>query len=197
MDLVARIQGILLKPKEEWVKIREETTTVSELFTSYAVILAAIPALAQFIGFGLIGRRVPFVGWYRYGLGRGLLYAVFLYIFSLVTVYVLGFIINALAPTFSSKQDLTSAMKVAIYAMTPAWVAGILHIIPYLGTLVILGSLYGIYLLYLALATPLLETPKEKVVPYLVVTFIVAAVLLFLVSIILGTIFAVGGVYRI
>lgn len=197
MDLVARVQGILLKPKEEWVKIKEETATVSELFTSYAVILAAIPALAQFIGLGLIGRRVPFVGWYRYGLGRGLLYAVFLYVFSLVTVYVLGFLINALAPTFSSKQDMTSAMKVAVYAMTPTWVAGALYIIPYLGALVILASLYGIYLLYLALATPLMETPKEKVVAYLVVTFIAAIVLMFVVSIILGAIFAVGGVYRI
>ena len=57
MDLVARVKAIALKPKEEWVKIKAETTSVSELFTSYAMILAAIPAVAQFIGFALIGRR--------------------------------------------------------------------------------------------------------------------------------------------
>ncbi len=196
MDLMARVQGILLKPKEEWVKIKEETVTVSELFTSYVLILAAIPAAAQFIGLSLIGRRVPFVGWYRYGLGRGLLYAILFYVFTLVSVYVFGIIINALAPTFSSKQNMANAMKLAAYSMTPAWVAGVLYIIPYLGILVILASIYGIYILYLGFMTPLMDTPKEKVVVYLVVSIVVVIVLMVVVSIILGAIFAVGGVYR-
>lgn len=196
MDLVARVQGILLKPKEEWVKIKEEPVSVSELFTSYALILAAIPAVAQLIGLSLIGRRVPFVGWYRYGMGRGLLYAILFYVFTLVSVYVFGIIINALAPTFSSTQNIANAMKLAAYSMTPAWVAGVLYIIPYLGILVILASLYGIYILYLGFVTPLMDTPKEKVVVYLVVSIVVALVLMVVVSIILGAIFAVGGVYR-
>ena len=50
MNLVARVQAILLKPKEEWVKIKDEPTTVQQLFIPYAVILAAIPAVAQFLG---------------------------------------------------------------------------------------------------------------------------------------------------
>jgi len=196
MDLVSRVESILLKPKEEWVKIKEESATVAQLFTSYAMILAAIPAIAQFIGLGLVGRRIPFVGWYRYGLGRGLAYAVFFYIFTLISVYVLGIIINALAPTFSSKQNMTNAMKAAVYSMTPAWVAGVLYIVPFLGILVILASIYGLYLMYLAFATPLMETPKDKVVGYFIVTIVVAIVLMFVISLILGAIFAVGGVYR-
>ena len=28
MDLVARVQALVLKPKEEWVKIKAESTTV-------------------------------------------------------------------------------------------------------------------------------------------------------------------------
>ncbi len=47
MDLVQRVQAIILKPKEEWVKIKSEQMTVNQLFMSYAVILAAIPAVAQ------------------------------------------------------------------------------------------------------------------------------------------------------
>jgi hypothetical protein len=196
MDIVSRVQSILLKPKEEWVKIKEETVSVNQLFTSYAMILAAIPAVAQFIGLSLVGRRVPFIGWYRYGMGRGLLYAILLYIFTLASVYVVGIIINALAPTFSSTQNMPNAMKLAVYSLTPSWVAGVLYIIPFLGILVILASLYGIYLLYLGFATPLMDTPKEKVVGYLVVSIIVVIVLMVVVGIILGAIFAVGGVYR-
>ena len=196
MEIIARAQGILLKPKEEWVKIKEETLPVSQLFTSYVLILAAIPAVAQFIGLALVGRRVPFVGLYRYGIGAGFLYAIMLYVFTLVSVYVFGIIINALAPTFSSDKNLDNAMKLAAFSMTPSWVAGVLYIIPFLGILVFLASLYGIYLLYLGFVTPLMNTPKEKTVGYLIVSIVVVMVLMIVVSIILGAIFAVGGVYR-
>jgi len=195
MDLVSRVQQIILKPKEEWIKIKEEEISIQQLFTSYAAILIAIPSIAQFIGQSLIGRRIPFIGWYRIGIGTGLLYAILFYVSSLITVYVFGIIINALAPTFSSKQNQANAMKIAVFSLTPAWVAGVLYIIPFLGILVFLASLYSIYLLYLGFSTPLLDTPKEKVVGYLVVSVIVVIVLMAVIWIILGAILTVGA-YR-
>src|SRR5437870_12481426 len=48
--LVARVQNILLKPKEEWAVIDKEAATVQGLFTGYAMLLAAIPAVASVIG---------------------------------------------------------------------------------------------------------------------------------------------------
>jgi hypothetical protein len=197
MDIVNRVQQIILKPKEEWIKIKEEKTTLAELFTSYAVILVAIPAVAQFIGLSLVGHKIPFAGWYRMGIGSGLLFAILYYIFTLVSIYVYGIVINALAPTFSSKSDATNAMKLAVYSMTPAYVAGALYIIPFLKILVILGSLYGIYILYLGFATPMMETPKEKVAAYLIVSLIVVVILWVVIAVILGAIFAVGGVYSV
>jgi len=196
MDLVARAQGILLKPKEEWVKIKDEPTPLSQLFTSYAVILAAIPAIAQFIGYGLIGYRVPFVGWIRYGIGMALFRSILFYIFALVSVYVFGLIINLLAPSFSSTQNNTNAMKLAVFSMTPSWIAGVFYFVPILGFLAFIASLYGLYILYLGFATPLMDTPKEKVVGYLVVCIIVVIVLMAVVSLILGAVFTVGTVYR-
>lgn len=194
MDLVSRVQGIILKPKDEWVKIKEETTSVSELFKSYALILAAIPAVAQFIGYGLIGYRVPFLGWFRFGLGTALLRSLLAYGFSLASVYVFGLIINALAPNFSSTQNVVNAMKISVYSMTPIWVVGVLYILPSLWILVLLGSLYGIYILYLGFSTPLMDTPKEKVVSYLVVSIVVIILLSIVTGVILGAIFAVRGV---
>jgi hypothetical protein len=195
MDIVNRAQQIILKPKEEWLNIKEEKTTLAELFTSYVMILLAIPAIAQFIGMSLVGRKIAFVGWYRIGIGSGLLYAVLFYVFSLVSVYVFGIVINALAPTFSSKPDAINSMKLAVYSMTPMWVAGVLYIIPFLGWLVIIAGLYGIYVLYLGFACPMMDTPKEKIMAYLIVSLVVVVVLWVIVAIILGAIFAVGGVY--
>lgn len=195
MDIVSRVQHLVLKPKEEWEKIKEEKTTIAELFTSYAMILLAIPAVAQFIGWSIIGRRIPFVGWYRVGIGTGFLRAILFYVLTLVSVYVFGIIINALAPTFGSKSDATAAMKLAVYSMTPAWVAGVLYIIPLLEILVILASLYGIYILYLGFVCPMMDTPKDKVMTYMIVSIIVAVIVWVVVAVILGAIFAVGGVY--
>jgi hypothetical protein len=194
MDLVARAQGILLKPKEEWTKIKDETITISELFTSYAIILAASPAVAQFIGLGLIGFGRPYGGWARYGIGRAFFFGIIFYIFALASVYVFGLVINLLAPSFSSKQDNVSAMKLAVYSMTPSWVAGVLYLIPLLGFLALIAGLYGIYILYLGFATPLMDTPKEKVAVYMVVSVIVYIVIWVVITLILGSIFAVGAV---
>ena len=177
MDIVPRVQAILLKPKEEWVKIKAEPSTVTDLFTSYAMILAAIPAVAQLIGHSITGQRVPFFGMVRWGIGKALAYALVFYVFSLATVYIFGFIINVLAPNFSSVQNITNSMKLAVYSMTPLWLAGILYIIPALGILAIIGGLYGLYLLYLGFDTPMMDTPKDKAMSYMVVCFVVIVVL--------------------
>ena len=192
MNLVARVQAILLKPNDEWVKIKDEPTTIQQLFTQYAVILAAIPAVAQFLGWAVLGFRIPYAGgsWTT----RALLYAIFSYVLSLVSVYALGFIINALAPNFSSTQSLPLAMKLAVYSMTPVWIMGIFNLIPALGILGILGSLYGLYIMYLGFTTPLMGTPKEKVTGYFVVSVVVTIVLMAVVGIILGAAFAIRGV---
>jgi hypothetical protein len=192
MDLKARVQGILLKPKEEWEKIKEETYPVQQLFTSYVMILAAVPAVAQFIGNWLIGQRIPFYGTFRYGFGSGLLRAIMFYGMTLASVYVIGLIINALAGSFASRKDQLSAMKLAVFSQTPGWIAGALYIIPPMGVLVPLLSLYGIYLMYLGLGAGIMETPKDKVATYLVVIIVVTFVLMFAISLVLSAIFAVG-----
>jgi hypothetical protein len=193
MNLVARVQAILLKPKEEWIKIKDEPTTIQQLFIPYAVILAAIPAVCQFLGTAFfLSFRIPGGGgsW----ISRAFLQAIFSYILSLVIVYALGFIINVLAPNFSSTQSLPLAMKLAVYGMTPVWIIGIFNLIPALWALGILGSLYGLYIMYLGFATPLMGTPKEKVVSYFVVSGVVAIVLIAVVGLILGAAFAIRGV---
>jgi hypothetical protein len=195
MNLVARVQAILLKPKEEWVKIKNESTPPMSLFMSYVIPLAAISAIAQFIGYGLIGFRVPFAGWYRIPLGTSLIRAILSYVLGVASLYLAGFVVNALAPSFGSKQNLDNAMKLVVYAMTPMWVGGIFYLLPPLRVLAMLAGLYGLYLLFLGFQTPLMETPQDKVISYLVVSIVVIAVLTIVAGVILGAFFAVGSVY--
>ncbi len=182
MDLVGRAKSIILKPAQTWVEIKDEQTTISELYTSYAMILAAIPAIAQMIGFGLIGHSM-FGVHFQWGIGNALGYAILYYILSLVGIYVVALITDALAPSFGSKKNILNAFKAVVYSMTPSWVGGVFFIIPQLSILAIIAALYGIYLFYLGLPV-LMETPKEKTVGYVVVVI----VLTFVGNIVIGTI---------
>ncbi|MFQ6066993.1 MAG: Yip1 family protein [bacterium] len=196
MDLLDRVRGIMVRPREEWEKIKEEPTPLSFLYTSYAGILAGIPACAQFIAYGFIGVRVPLKGWITYGIGMAFFRSILLYILTLVSVYLLGLVIDFLAPSFSSSHNRLAAMKLAVYSMTPVWLGGVFYIAYPLWTLGILVSLYGIYLHYLGLTSGILETPREKAVPYLVVNVAVAVVLLAVTYNLLRLIFAVWTIYR-
>jgi hypothetical protein len=191
MDIVQRVQSLLLKPKEEWVKIKAEPTTVAELFTSYVMLLAAIPSGFQFLGNVLVGKRLPLVGVFRWPIGRALVYAVVSYVLALAAVYLFALIINELAPSFSSAKNMTSALKLAAYSMTPGWVAGVLYIIPGLWALGVVASLYGLYLLYLGFDTPMMETPKVKIPAYMALSIVVVVVLYVVFSWIVKGAFAV------
>ena len=181
MNLVERAKGIMFKPAQTWETIKAEQTTIKDLFTSYAAILAIIPAAAGFIGMSLMGTsmlgihfRIPFL----YGIGH----AVISYVLTLVGVYVVAFVIDALAPSFNSRKDILSAVKVAVFSFTPAWIGGIFMILPMLAILTFLASLYGLYLLYTGLPI-LMETPREKTLGYFVVVIIVSIVVSLIINV--------------
>ncbi len=172
MPLQQRIVNILTKPSEEWPLIAADTTDVGSLYRSYIVPLAAIGPVASFIGMTLVGVTVPFFGTVRQPVVTGLVGAVVSYVLTLAAVYVAAVVIDRLAPTFSSKPSTVQALKLVTYASTPAWLAGIFNLIRMLGVLAVLAGLYSIYLFYVGLA-PLMETPADKRVPYMIVAAIV------------------------
>jgi Yip1 domain len=177
MDLKTRATNILTTPATEWPAIASEATTPADLITSYAAPLSAVSAICAFIGLSIVGMSVPLIGTtFRTGIFSGLASAFVRFVLGLVGLYVAAVIIEKLAPTFQSKGDTTQAMKLVVFASTPVWVAGVLQVIPALGVLVLLAALYAVYLFYLGL-TPVMHTPSDKVIPYMVVAAIVIAVL--------------------
>ena len=170
MNLVQRAKNIILTPKAEWAVIDNEQHTVQGLYTQYVMILAAIGPVAAFIGYSIVG-----FGAWRVPIGAGVAHMVVSYLLALGSVYVLALIIDALAPSFGGQKNFMQAFKVAAFAPTASWLAGIFGILPALSILAILG-LYSLYLLYLGLPR-LMKTPDEKAIPYLVVVIIAAIVL--------------------
>ena len=179
MALLDRAKAILLTPKTEWPVIETESATTGSLFTGYAIPLAAIPAVASFIGWSVVGIRV-LGGSFKLPMSDALVGALVQFVGSLVGVFVLGLIIDALAPSFGGTKSTIQALKVAVYSSTASWVAGIFLIIPSLGILSILG-LYSLYLLYLGLPQ-LMKAPADKAVGYTAVVVVVGIVLFLLVG---------------
>lgn len=176
MRLVDRARNIIVTPKAEWPVIEAEATPIGRVIVGYVLPLAALAALAGFISACFIG----FAG-IRLSIGYGLAMALYQVIMAVVFVFVLGFIIDALAPTFSGQKNTLNAQKLAAYAYTPAWIAGVFAIIPWVGWLIgLIGAIYGLYLLYLGLPR-LMKNPPEKSAGYtalVVVSAIVVAIII-------------------
>jgi len=191
MSLIERAKNICFSPATEWTVIAGESTPPATLVTGYAAPLAAIGAVAGFIGGSVIGRTVPFVGTFRVGLVPGLVGAVFTFGLALLGIAILSVIINALAPTFGAQKDSVQALKLAVYSYTPAWIAGVLNILPLLGVLALFAGLYGIYLMYLGLPR-LMKCPLDKAAGYTVVVVVCAIVLSVVVGLVGATVTGVG-----
>jgi hypothetical protein len=151
-----RAKRILVTPGTEWAAIEREPGAVTDLFGPYVATLAAVPAIARFIGNSLIGGYDPVL--------HGLLRTLIAYAATFTVVYVIAGIIDLLARRFGTQKNFIGALKLSIYSHTPVWLAGIFLLIPGLNFLMVLG-LYGSYLLWLGLP-PLMRAPKERALSY-------------------------------
>ena len=159
VEVVARAKAIMLTPEREWQVIaKEQGALITDLFGSDVAILAAIPAVARFVGNSLIGGYDPILS--------GLLRTIIAYAATFTVVYVIAGVIDLLAPKFDVPKNFPNALKLSIYAHTPVWVAGVFLLIPGLNFLMLLG-LYGSYLLWLGLP-PLMGVAKEQAPLYAV-----------------------------
>lgn len=192
MGLVDRVKNILLKPKEEWLVIAPEQTDVKTLYTSYIMLLAAIPAIAGIISSamfaGMMGRFGASIG-----IGFIAMGAIVGYVLNLLMVFVVAHIADALAPSFDGEKNFLQSFKLVTYSMTASWVGGVFGIIPLLGGLIaLLAALYGVYIFYLG-ATTMKNVPEAKAVGYTIVVIIAAIVVGFIIGMVTAGVTMMGG----
>jgi len=194
-DLVGRVKRILLTPSPEWERIDPEPATIKGLYVGYVCILAAIPAVAGLVGSLVFGQGIPGVATIRPSPVGAIIGAIVGYGLSLLSVFLLSLIIDALAPSFDGQKNRLQAFKVAAYSGTAGWVAGIFSLFPPLAIIGGLLGLYGLYLLYTGLPR-VMKAPKEKAIGYTAVTVICAIVLYVIVGFVTGLVVgaaALGG----
>jgi Yip1-like protein len=178
MALIDRVKNILVTPKSEWLVIAGENPSVQSLYVDYVLILAAIGPIAVALRFGLFGA----------GIGVALIsYAV-----GLAMVYLLAWIVDALAPSFGGEKNFVRSLQLVAYSFTAAWVAGIFHLLPVVGSLLALAAaIYSLYTFYLG-APILKRCSQEKAVAYTIVVVLCAIVLGSVLSYVVFSVFMGG-----
>jgi hypothetical protein len=209
-SLIARVRGLLGKPKDELPKTIAEPGDFKSLLP-YVVVLVSVGALSQFISAGIIGKYVPPQvvfgmkiggGWFRAPIAS-LVGAVLSVGLGVAVWWFFGFILNALAPSFGARKDDAAALKVAAWAATPIWVAGALALlgsVPYLGwiaTLAMIGAvvyavMIGMWALPLLMGTPESKAPGH-ILAAMGITLAATAVVWFVVfGLVIASLFASG-----
>ena len=189
--LVTRAIGMIMRPAAEWDIIDGEAATIQGLFTGYACILAAIPAVV--IGIvsiflisliGLFSTFMPFITHWRTGWVPGRI--VIDYIEWLTTVFVVGVIIDVLAPSFDGLKNPVQAMKLAVYSWTAFWVSAVLFFVPLFGQLIwFVAFFYSLYAFWIG-APKLMKTPAEKSSGYALICMAASFVAWLVIMIVFG-----------
>jgi len=154
-SLIERVISILLRPHETWEAIRQESLPLSSVLQEYVLQLALIPAIAHFLGF-----------WALIGFVNSLSRALLLYGLTLGSIWVVSRIIFLWSKEMDIEVDSSRCMQLASFGFVPYFVSGIFYLVPPLMIFVLLGGMYGVYLLLVGIPI-FFEIPKEKSGSYL------------------------------
>jgi hypothetical protein len=191
IGIVERVKGILVHPRATWAEIDKEPTTTTALYAGYIVPLAGLAALARLIGVAVLG--FPVIA--RPPLWNVIVWAVLYFGFELLAVDIIAFVIDWLGPVMGCPEceglpRHIQALKVAAYARTPIWIAGLAAIIPTLQlTALVVGGISAVYLLWLGIPE-LMKAPKHRIPVYALATVVAAAGLYGLIRILVDAILA-------
>ena len=193
INVIERAKNMIVQPDKEWTVIAAETPNTGQIITGYVLILVGAAAIAAFIGYAFVGFNV--LGYRDKGFDWGLYQALTVFLGGLLSVYVTALVVDMLAPTFNSEKNFNRSIQLVAYSFTPAWIGGLLMIIPSLAVIGSLFGLYGLYLMYIGIPK-IKKTPADKHTGYfvvvLIVTILVYIVVGWLLTLILGNIFGLS-----
>ncbi|HEY3876506.1 MAG TPA: Yip1 family protein [Candidatus Kapabacteria bacterium] len=101
---------------------------------------------------------------------------------AIASLYFVPQILAAIAPSFGGQNDALNALKLYVFAMTPAWIGQTVGVIPLLGWLAALaGGIYAIYLFWQHISDAL-SVPADKKIGYVIVSVLVLVVVFFVIG---------------
>ena len=149
--LFERIKDIYLSPVTFWDETKSEQKSETDLIKGFFIFIAAVPAVAGFLGMLFMGDN----------LFRALIWAVLLFGCSLVGVFLFSKVVLFLGKSFGAENNELEFITLAVYSFTPILLAGVFFIIPPIYWLTIVG-LYGFYFFWIGFQKIVVCNEEEK-----------------------------------
>lgn len=157
--ILSRAYGLFKDPKGEWEQIRAEETTVQNILIGYVAPLAAIIPVCSLIGSYVFEPAIAG------DFGSAFIRAVVTWLVSVVLVFFIGVLINAIAEHFEGEKNDLGAQKVAAYSLTPAFLSGIFGLWPPLWWISLFALAAMVWLMFRGLPI-LMRAPEETALGY-------------------------------
>ncbi|WP_230425606.1 Yip1 family protein [Spartinivicinus ruber] len=190
--LLNHIWGLFTMPQQEWQLIRSESSSVSKVYLTHVLLLAAIPAICGYIGFTQVGWSVGNDKLVKLTESNAAGMALLSYCAMLAGIFVMGCFIQWMAKTYNASTSLSQTIVFAAYTATPLFFTGLGALLPNVWLnmlLAIAGASYATYLLYTGIPV-MMQVPKE--VGFLFASSVLCVGLVVLVSIITITVLVWG-----
>ena len=171
---ISNATEVVLHHEAEWTRIMSEENDKQSLLR-YGMTLLIIAYALMFVLTALfsmaLSAMVPF------STMHAVTSVVIEFALSVASLYFVPQILASIAPSFGGRNDSMNALKLYVFAATPAWIGMSIAMIPVLGWLAALaGGIYAIYLFWSHFAVAM-SIPEDKKVGFVVVAVIVLAVI--------------------
>lgn len=180
INLTKTITDFIFNPKKKWSQIIIEDYSRKEITTRFLMPIIVISSFTKLIGryinlrdFSIINSVLSFVA--------------FIFI-AFVIIYASSYILNQLLPKFNLRKDLDSIFKLISFSSFPAIIASAISDLHPVFSFLNLISIYSVILFWIG-SNVILQLPKEKSTGFVLISLIIVAVSLFIVSFIVMTIF--------
>ena len=152
--MINHVWGLFAHPGQEWNEIRGEEETVSHMYLTHVLVLAAIPAVSAYIGATQVGWSIGGGEPVKLTQASCMQLAILSSFAMLAGVAVMGGFIHWMARTYDANPTLTQCIVFAAYTATPLFIGGLAGLYPHLWLGMLVGTAavcYTAYLLYVGL----------------------------------------------
>lgn len=155
---------LLLRPRALWAHVADADLSVRDWMLRYVLPFAAIGPIAAAIGGQWLGIEVH-GAFFHPPLLKGLAVALGMWLVNIVVVLALAKAIKGFAGVFDADQRYRQALKLAVFASLPGWIAGVVLVAAGLWPVVAIANLYGAFLIARAIG-PVTGARKDCSVVY-------------------------------
>jgi len=158
------MMGMLYHPKAEWGALRKERYSMRHIFLAQISFLAAIPALALFLGTTQIGWSIAGNEYVKLEVASAASAAIAFYFAMWLAVAFIAYSIHWMERTYGGNVSLDECLVLTTFTATPLFLSGLAGLYPVLWFNVAVGLAalcYSVYLLYVGVPI-IMQIPEDR-----------------------------------